>query len=62
MMCVAIVNHPFAHAKAKDCLERDKQWFGKRKGQLPAAWLEELSAIQAEADAVLAQPPGQGKK
>jgi WD40 repeat protein len=49
-------------AKAKDCLQRGKQWFAKRKGQLPAAWLEELSAFQAEADALLAQPPDQGKK
>jgi WD40 repeat protein len=49
-------------AKAKDCLERGKQWFQKNKARLPAGWLEELTAFQAEADALLAQPPGQGKK
>ncbi len=49
-------------AKAKECLERGKQWFGKHKGKLPADWVEELTAFQAEADAVLGQPPGQMKK
>ncbi|MGH7173210.1 MAG: protein kinase domain-containing protein [Gemmataceae bacterium] len=49
-------------AKARDCRERGKQWFQMHKGRLPAAWVEELTAFQAEADAVLAQPPGQGKK
>jgi hypothetical protein len=60
---LAMCHHRLGEAaKAKACLERGKQWFRKRKGQLPAAWLEELTAFQAEADAVLAQPPDQGKK
>jgi eukaryotic-like serine/threonine-protein kinase len=49
-------------AKAKDCLERGKQWFRKRKANLSADWVEELTAFQAEAGALLAQPPGQEKK
>jgi serine/threonine protein kinase/WD40 repeat protein len=44
-------------ARAKDCLERGKQWAGKHKGQLPANFVEELTAFQAEADDVLAKPP-----
>jgi serine/threonine protein kinase/WD40 repeat protein len=49
-------------AKVKDCLQRGKQWFGKHKGKLPASWLAELTALQAEVESVLAQPPGKGKK
>jgi serine/threonine protein kinase/WD40 repeat protein len=49
-------------AKAKDYHERGKQWFGKHRGQLHASWVAELTVFQAEADAVLAQPPGQAKK
>jgi uncharacterized protein HemY len=49
-------------AKAKDCHERGKQSFQKHKGRFPAGWLEELTAFQAEAESVLAQPPGKGKK
>ena len=63
LMFLAMCHHRLGDAaKAKDCLERGKQWFAKRKGRLDAAWFEELSAFQAEADAVLAQPPDQGKK
>jgi hypothetical protein len=29
---------------------------------LPADWVAELTAFQTEADAVLAQPPGQAKR
>lgn len=43
-------------AKAKDCLERGNKWFQTHKGKLPAAWVEELTAFQAEAESVLAQP------
>jgi len=49
-------------AKAKECLERGKQWFGKNKAKLPASWVEDLTTFQAEADNVLGQPPSQEKK
>jgi hypothetical protein len=45
-------------ARAKDCLECGRRWFQTRKDKLPAAWVEELSAFQAEADAVLAERAG----
>jgi hypothetical protein len=45
-------------AKARDCRERGARWLWKYKGQLTASWAWELSEFQAEADAVLAQPPG----
>ena len=63
LLFLAMCHHRLGDAaKAKDCLERGKQWFQKNKARLPAGWLEELTAFQAEADAVLAQPPSQGKK
>jgi serine/threonine protein kinase/WD40 repeat protein len=63
LLFLAMCHHRLGDAaKAKDCLERGKQWFQKRKGQLPAGWLKVLTAFQAEADAVLAQPPDQRKK
>jgi tetratricopeptide (TPR) repeat protein len=49
-------------AKAEDYHERGKQWFEKHKRKLPANWIEELTAFQAESESVLAQPPGQAKK
>jgi Tfp pilus assembly protein PilF len=49
-------------AKAKDCLERGKRWFEKRKGKLRADWVVDLTAFQAESESVLAQPPGPAKK
>jgi serine/threonine protein kinase/WD40 repeat protein len=49
-------------AKAKQCQERAAAWFQDRQGKLPAQWTHELTAFQAEADAVLAQPTGQAKK
>jgi serine/threonine protein kinase/WD40 repeat protein/Tfp pilus assembly protein PilF len=41
--------------KAKDYLKRGKQWFEAHKAKLPARWVEEMSAFQAEAESVLAQ-------
>jgi Tfp pilus assembly protein PilF len=49
-------------AKAKECLQRGKQWFQTHKGKLSAKWVEELTTFQAEAEGVLAQPPSQRKK
>jgi serine/threonine protein kinase/WD40 repeat protein len=46
-------------AKAKDCREQAVRWFEERRGKLKSAdWADELTAFQAEADAVLAEPPG----
>jgi WD40 repeat protein/Tfp pilus assembly protein PilF len=42
-------------AKAKDCLEAGRRWFREHKDKMPADWLQELSAFQAEAEAVLAR-------
>ena len=44
-------------AGAKDCLESGRRWFQTHKDKLPADWVEELSAFQAEADTLLAQRP-----
>jgi serine/threonine protein kinase/WD40 repeat protein/Tfp pilus assembly protein PilF len=49
-------------AKAKECREGAVNWFESHQGQLPASWLTELKEFQAEADKVLAEPPGQPKK
>jgi tetratricopeptide (TPR) repeat protein len=40
-------------ARARDCYDRAARWFQESKARLPAAWVEELSAFQAEADALL---------
>ena len=48
--------------KAKEYLQRGKQWFQTRKGKLSAEQAEELTAFQAEAEGVLAQPPSREKK
>ncbi len=49
-------------AKAKEYRDGGADWFQKHKGQISASWVGELSEFQAEADMVLAQPPGQAKK
>jgi serine/threonine protein kinase/WD40 repeat protein len=49
-------------AQARECRERAAAWFQDRQGKLPAQWVQELTAFQAEADGVLAQPAGQAKK
>jgi tetratricopeptide (TPR) repeat protein len=54
-------HHQGDTAKAKECLQRGKQWFQKHKGKLSAKWVEELTTFQSEAESVLAQPPNQGK-
>jgi WD40 repeat protein len=60
---LAMCHHRLGDAvKGKDCHQRGKQWFLDHRWRLSADWLEELMAFQAEADIVLAQPPGQGKK
>ncbi len=57
---LAMCHHRLGHvAKAKDHLERGKEWLQKHKGKLPAAWIEELRAFQAEAESVLTQSSGQ---
>jgi serine/threonine protein kinase/WD40 repeat protein len=46
-------------AKAKDCRDRAVRWFEEHRGKLKSAeWADELTVFQAEADAILAQPPG----
>ena len=47
-----------APAKAKDCLAAGRHWFQEHQDKMPADWVQELSAFQAEAAAVLARPPG----
>jgi tetratricopeptide (TPR) repeat protein len=39
----------------KECYEQALRWMGARQGKLPMAWIVELAAFQAEADAVLAK-------
>jgi WD40 repeat protein len=46
-------------ARARHCLEDGRRWFQTHKDKLPAGWVEELSAFQAEAEAVLAERPVQ---
>jgi tetratricopeptide (TPR) repeat protein len=40
-------------ARARDGYDRAARWFQESKARLPAAWVEELRAFQAEADALL---------
>jgi Tfp pilus assembly protein PilF len=42
-------------AKAKDCFARGEDWFAKRKNRMNPLWMEELTAFQAEANALMAQ-------
>ncbi len=61
---LAMCHHRLGNTdKAKDCRARAVDWFAKNKaGFTTPGWIDELTAFQAEADAVLAQPPGQAKK
>jgi serine/threonine protein kinase/WD40 repeat protein/Tfp pilus assembly protein PilF len=43
--------------KAKDCYDRAVRWFKERRDKLPAGWVAELTEFQAEAAALLKQPP-----
>jgi hypothetical protein len=49
-------------ATARSCRHRAGRWLEEHRAALSADWLRELKAFQAEADAVLAQLPGQGKR
>jgi tetratricopeptide (TPR) repeat protein len=51
-----------AAARARDCRQRGGDWLRQQRHRLHAITLRELTAFQAEADAVLAQPPGPAKK
>jgi hypothetical protein len=51
---LAICHHKFGEpARAQDCRDRAVRWFQERRSKLSAGWVEELTAFQAEADAVL---------
>jgi tetratricopeptide (TPR) repeat protein len=39
--------------KAHECYDQVVRWVGKEKADLPAAWIEELKILRAEADQVL---------
>jgi serine/threonine protein kinase/WD40 repeat protein/Tfp pilus assembly protein PilF len=49
-------------ANAKECRERAVNWLQSHQGNLPASWRPDLKELQAEADRVLAEPPGPAKK
>jgi WD40 repeat protein len=50
-------------AKGKECRDRADDWFQEHKNQLTSfGWVQELTEFQAEAHAVLKQPPGQARK
>jgi serine/threonine protein kinase/Flp pilus assembly protein TadD len=60
---LAMCHHRLGAAtKARECRERAANWFQKHKSELTADGIRELSEFQAEADAVVGQPPGQGTK
>jgi tetratricopeptide (TPR) repeat protein len=60
---LALCHHRLGDAaRAKDCYDRAGKWFQEHRGKLPATWVEELTQFQAEADEVLAQPPGPAAK
>jgi hypothetical protein len=43
-------------AQARDCFDRGARWFAERKARMSPLWLEQLSTLQAEANALLRQP------
>jgi hypothetical protein len=56
---LAMAHHRLGHRDvARGCLDRALRWLGEQKG-LSAAHAKELSAFRAEAEAVLAGPPGE---
>lgn len=62
LFTLAICHHRLGNAaKAKDCYEQAAQWFQERRNKLPAEWVEKLTALQDEANAVLREPPA-GKR
>ncbi len=63
LFILALSHHQLGEAaKAKDCRDRAASWFLSNKDKLPTDQVQELTAFQAETDAVPAQPPGQAKK
>jgi serine/threonine protein kinase/WD40 repeat protein len=55
---LALCHHRLGDAaRARDCLEDGRRWFRTHKDKLPPEWVEELSAFQAEAEAMLAERP-----
>ncbi len=61
---LAMCHHRLGDAdKAKDYRARAVEWFAKNKAHLTTnGWIEELTAFQAEAETVLAQPSDRAKK
>jgi eukaryotic-like serine/threonine-protein kinase len=60
---LAMCHHELGDAgKAKESNERAAQWFEERRAQMDARWIEELTAFQAEATAVLGRPTAASKK
>jgi serine/threonine protein kinase/WD40 repeat protein len=61
---LAMCHHELGDAaKAKECHDRAGRWFEERRGKLQASWIDELTAFQAEAKAVLDReaPPNKAK-
>jgi serine/threonine protein kinase/WD40 repeat protein/Tfp pilus assembly protein PilF len=55
---LAMCHHQLGDAaKAKDLFEQASRWFAEKRGQLPAQYVEELTAFQAEAREVLSKQP-----
>jgi tetratricopeptide (TPR) repeat protein len=51
---LAMCHHQLGHKdKAKECYDRGVRWFQDHRGSLPANYVEELTAFQAEAKEVL---------
>jgi Tfp pilus assembly protein PilF len=54
---IAMCHHRLGKAaRARESYERAARWFQERRGRLQERWVEELTAFQAEATALLAQP------
>jgi tetratricopeptide (TPR) repeat protein len=55
---LAMAHHLLGHVNpARDCFDRAVRWWGERKA-LPAQYVAELTGFRAEAESVLAGPPG----
>jgi tetratricopeptide (TPR) repeat protein len=54
---LAMCQHRLGNATdAKKCYDQAAAWFRERRGKLPPSWVEELTAFEAEARALLEQP------
>ncbi len=63
LLFLAMCRHRLGDADgAKDDRDRAVRWVADHKATQSPAWTEELTEFQAEADAVLARPPGPGDK